>query len=152
MREKSSTFSSRSLNLFALGQRQRALNADVQDGSRVEHLGVQLHLAVREAFDIEESLDHARQALGFAVNHPRHLLALLFVQIVAAHHLAGTLNGGERGPHFMRHEMDRLLVAGAVRFRFPQLPADHEVLPGGRRGHRYQPASTDPDRERSRPA
>ena len=62
------------------------------------------------------------------------LFALFFAQIVAAHQLAGPLDGSERRAHLMRDEMDGLLVALPVAFGRAQLAADNEVLVAGRGG------------------
>ena len=104
---------------------------DFHQVARRNCLALQLQLAVRKALDIQERLDHARQPLGFLVDHFCDLLALLLAQVVAAHQLAGALDGGERRAHFVRDKVDGLLVALAVRFRLAKLPADDKVLIAG---------------------
>jgi hypothetical protein len=98
----------------ASGARGRCRLDDLAD---FERFALQLHLAVGETFDVQKRLDHARQPLGLLVDHFGNLLALFFAQVVAAHQFAGSLNGRERRAHFVRDEMDGLLVMMAFGFR-----------------------------------
>ncbi len=123
--------SRRHADILALAERPHARQARFHQFPGREWLALQLHLAVGEPLDIQERLDHPRQAFGFLVDHLRHLLALFLAQVVAAHQLAGSLNGGERRAHFVRDEMDGLLVALAFGFRSAQRAADDEVLVAG---------------------
>ena len=126
-----SSASSNDANVLALGERTGAIHAGLDNLANLERLSLQLHLAVGEPLHIQEGLDHARQALGFLVDHLGHLLALLFTQVVAAHQFAGSLNGGERGAHLMRDEMNGLLVLVPLGLGFSQRTPYYKVLIAG---------------------
>ncbi len=65
-------------NVLALGEGPGARDAGLDDLPDTERLFLQLHLAVRQAFHVQKRLNHARQPLGFLVDHFAHLLALFF--------------------------------------------------------------------------
>ena len=78
-------------------------------------------------------------------------LPLASGQLVAAHDLAGALDGRQRRAHLMRGPVNGLLVAGALGFGALQLPPHEEVLIRGRadgaqprRGHRREYGNTMP--------
>ena len=93
-------------------------------------IALELHLAVGQALDVEEGLNHARQPLRFGIDHGRHLLAFVLIEVVAPHHFARTLDRGERTAHFVGDEVDGLAVARALDLGLSELAAHDEELVG----------------------
>ncbi len=117
-------------DMFAFGERARALDAKFHHLFHRDGLALQFHLSGGKALDIEEDLDHARQPLRFRIDQQRDLLAFLFGEREAGDQFARPLNGGKRRAHFVSDEVHGLLIAFARGELRAPVAAHHQVVIG----------------------
>ena len=66
--------------MFSFTERAHAIDAGLNHLLHRNHFTLQLHLSGGETLDIQEDLEHTRNALGFRVDLYGELLAFFFVQ------------------------------------------------------------------------